>query len=277
MELTTGIIVAVIVGALLCELIDSALGMLYGTILSPVLIIAGFNPLLVVPSILLSQAIGGSVAAFSHHRLKNSDFTLKSKDPRYIVRKVLDIGPMESAKRGLTDDLKVTFCIIILGLAVTVFSVFVAISIPKIALKTYIGVLVLAMGSFLIFKSNFKFSWRKITAIGILSAFNKGISGGGFGPVLTSGQIISGREGKRSIGSTTLAEAPICITGFLAYFFTNGISDWSLFLMLFVGSVLGALAGPHLTSKFKSEKKLKLLLGVTVIGLGIWILLQTWF
>ncbi len=38
--------------AFVCEMIDLSLGMLYGTILSPVLTIVGFDPLVVVPSIL---------------------------------------------------------------------------------------------------------------------------------------------------------------------------------------------------------------------------------
>ncbi|HHR85253.1 MAG TPA: sulfite exporter TauE/SafE family protein, partial [Candidatus Acetothermia bacterium] len=49
------------------ELLDSSLGMLYGTILSPVLIIAGYDPLVVVPSILITQALSGFVAAIGHH------------------------------------------------------------------------------------------------------------------------------------------------------------------------------------------------------------------
>ena len=45
-------IILIISAAFVCEMIDSSLGMLYGTILSPVLTIVGFDPLVVVPSIL---------------------------------------------------------------------------------------------------------------------------------------------------------------------------------------------------------------------------------
>ena len=110
-----------------------------------------------------------------------------------------------------------------------------------------------------------------------MSAFNKGISGGGFGPVTTSGQIIAGRDGRSSIGATTLAEAPICIVGFLVYLLTNGISDWHLPAYLIVGALMGALIGPHFTAKFKDDKKLRKILGTLVIVLGVWTLLKTWF
>jgi hypothetical protein len=276
MELTISVAALIFFGALICEVIDSALGMLYGTILSPVLIIAGFEPLLVVPSILFSQAIGGFTAATIHHRLKNVDFTLKSKDPKYITERLTQLGYKETFKRGTTKDLKVAFCITVLGIIATIFSVLIAINIPKVALKTYIGILVLVMGIILLSRTQFNFSWKKITGIGILSAFNKGLSGGGFGPVVTSGQMISGRNGKSSIGATALAEAPICITGFLVYFFTKGIPDWNLVLLLTSGAIFGAMIGPFFTAKFKSEKRLKLVLGILTMVLGIWTLTKTW-
>jgi len=47
----------VILLALSCEYIDSSLGMGYGTTLTPILLLAGFAPVQVVPSILLSEFV----------------------------------------------------------------------------------------------------------------------------------------------------------------------------------------------------------------------------
>ncbi len=253
MELTLAIIFALILGAFICELIDSSLGMMYGTILSPVLLIAGFDPLVVVPSILLSQGISGFIAALFHHRFRNVTFQLKS------------------------DDSKTVYVITGLGIIATIISVLIAVSIPKMLLKSYIGILVLTMGIILLLKSRFSFSWKRIMLIGIISSFNKGLSGGGFGPIVTSGQMISGRKGKSSIGSTTLAEVPICLTGFLAYLATKAISDWHLALFLVLGASTAAPFGAFLTSKFKSDKKLKVILGALTVLLGIWTLAKTWW
>lgn len=44
--------------AIIMEFIDSSMGMMYGTILSPLLIGMGFRPEVIVPSILISQAVG---------------------------------------------------------------------------------------------------------------------------------------------------------------------------------------------------------------------------
>jgi len=265
-------IILIISAAFVCELIDSSLGMLYGTILSPVLIIAGFDPLVVVPSILFSQAIGGIIASIGHHRLKNVDFSVKGD----VMKRLSDLGYIETFRRSTTRDLKVVFVVTSLGILATIIAALTAISIPKVALKTYIGILVLAMGIILLLRTRFNFSWRKILGIGVLSAFNKGISGGGFGPVVTSGQLITGRESKRSIGATTLSEAPICITGFLTYLIRNGLPSWNLVLVMTAGSIAGAIVGPHITAKFKSEKKLRLGLGILVTLLGIWTLVKTW-
>ena len=276
MELILTKAILVILFAIVCEIIDSSMGMLYGTILAPVLIIAGFNPLIVVPSILFSQAIGGLIASFLHHKFQNVDFRPKSTNKKFILRKIRELGFWESFRRGVSKDLKIVSVITVLGIISTAVGGLVAINIPKIVLKTYIGVLVLLMGILLLSKINFKFSWKKIVGVGIVASFNKGLSGGGFGPITTSGQIVSGNFSKSSIGSTTLAEVPICIAGFLTYIFSKELSNWNLPFYLAIGSAIGATVGPRFTAKFRSEKKLRTVLGIMVTILGIWTLSKTW-
>lgn len=263
-------IVSLIFIAFICELLDSSLGMLYGTILSPVLIIAGFEPLVVIPSILFSQAIGGSTAAMMHQRLKNVDFAIDGG----MKKKVQEIGLMSSLKASINKDLKVVFVITSLGILATILAAQIAINVPKDVLKTYIGILVLLMGMILLL--GIKFTWKNIIGLGLLSSFNKGMSGGGFGPVVTSGQILTGRESKNSIAATTLAEAPICITGFLTFYITQGLATWNLVWLLSIGSILGAIIGPNITAKFTSERKVRITLGIIVTILGIWTLVRTW-
>lgn len=265
-------IVSLIFIAFICELLDSSLGMLYGTILSPVLIIAGYEPLVVIPSILFSQAIGGSTAALMHQRLKNVDFAIDGG----MKKKVQEIGLMSSLKASINRDLKVVFVITSLGILATILAALIAINVPKDVLKTYIGILVLLMGMILLLGIKFEFTWKNIIGLGLLSSFNKGMSGGGFGPVVTSGQILTGRESKNSIAATTLAEAPICITGFLTFYITKGLATWNLVWLLSIGSILGAIVGPNITAKFRSERKVRILMGIIVTILGIWTLVRTW-
>jgi len=265
-------LVLLIAGGFGAELLDASLGMLYGTILSPVLIIAGYDPLVVVPSILLTQAVAGFAAAIGHHRLRNADFGIDN-----AAIKKRDGGSFVAAlRRAVAQDSKVVLVVSSLGVAASVGAAFIATNIPKVALSTYIGVLVLVMGVVLVSRSTFRFSWRKVLGIGALSAFNKGLSGGGFGPVVTAGQLISGRESRNAIGATTLSEAPICIAGFLIYLLQSEMSDWTLVTFLGIGGILGAIVGPHITARFRSEKAIRVGLGVLVLALGAWTLVNTW-
>ena len=51
--------------ALGCEYVDSTLGMGYGTTLTPVLLLIGYEPAQIVPSVLLSEFLTGVLAGFA--------------------------------------------------------------------------------------------------------------------------------------------------------------------------------------------------------------------
>jgi len=234
--------------ALLAEFVDSYLGMMYGTILTPLLIIVGFPSQDVVPSILLSQAIAGGIASIGHIRYNN--ITLK---------------------RNGTDT-KIILSIVTLGLIAVVVGALVGTLLPKEILNTYIAILCIVMGLIIVTKRTFNFSWMKIYGIAIISSFNKALSGGGFGPVVTSGQIISGRKGKSSISVSDITEIPICLLGFGIWVASKGMPDTSLLFPLIIGSVVGALIGPFVLSKHKSSDKLKITIGYVTLILGTYLL-----
>jgi len=252
MDISLSLLLLLVVVAFVCEFIDSSLGMMYGTILSPVLIIAGFSPATVIPALLFSQAVGGLIATWRHHKFDNAKFHVKS------------------------EDFRIAFVIFMLGIVAVIFGAFVGVNLPKIWLKTYIGVLVLVMGALVLVGKSFKFSWKKVMGIGVLSSFNKALSGGGFGPVVASGLILSGREGKNAIGATDFAEAPICIMAFLAWAILNKTLPNIPFLTaLTIGAAFGGFIGPVALSKVKSKRKLIVALGILTVVLGVWTLIKT--
>ena len=77
MELTTPTIFAIGVLAFICEYVDATLGMGYGTILTPLLLLLGLAPLQVVPAVLFSQFLAGLAGGFWHHRLGNVSFDFR--------------------------------------------------------------------------------------------------------------------------------------------------------------------------------------------------------
>ncbi len=246
-EYSLYVVVALIILAMLGEIIDSGLGMMYGTLLSPILISIGFGPLAVVPAILLSQAFGGATGTVLHQRFKNADFSFTSK------------------------HFKVVLAIVLPGLAAVLIGVYVALNIPSWVMKSYIGVLVIIMGFLCIFPLMYTFRWWKMYLVGVVSAFNKALSGGGFGPVTSTGKILGGLDAKVSIATTTYAEVPICLTSFVIWYILEGGSMVMWFpIALCVGAIIGAAIGPYVTANVNT-RWLKIAVGVLAIASGIYL------
>jgi len=242
--------------AFVCEWVDSSLGMGYGTILSPILIIIGFPVLVVVPAILISQAFGGLSASYFHHRFENARFEVKDG--------------------AVSNDLMAVIWITSLGVLAAMFASYVGVRLmSKTVLSTYIGVLVLIMGLFILIGFSFQHSVQKMVLVGLVSAFNKGLSGGGFGPLVTGGQMVLGSKHKNAIAVTTFAEWPICIAGFTAYALLNGIERWDVTAALVIGSLAASPLGAYTTMKL-SKRYLREIIAILLITLGSLALLKTY-
>ena len=276
-ELGLWIIISLIICAFLCEYLDSTLGMGYGTTLTPVFLLMGFSPIQVVPAILLSELITGLLAGIFHHHEGNVDLKPKSADIFKITKMLSPLGYIESFKKTVPLHLKVALLLAVCSILGTVAAVFVAVNIPKFWLKLYIGFLVLSMGIVILvcFNRNFKFSWKKISLLGLIASFNKGMSGGGYGPVVTGGQVLSGIEGKSAVGITSLAEGLTCLVGVIAYvLISKNPIDWKLAPFIITGAVLSVPLSAK-SVKLISEKKLKLAIALLTITLGILTIVKT--
>ena len=155
-ELALGVGITVIVLAFLAEYVDSTLGMGYGTILTPLLLVVGFEPLQVIPAILFSELITGLLAGFTHHHVGNVDFKPKSVNIFFIARKIKELGYKESFKRGIPIHLKIALSLAVCSIIGTITAVFIAINIPPFWLKIYIGFLVLIIGIVILLRLNKK-------------------------------------------------------------------------------------------------------------------------
>lgn len=235
--------------AFICEFIDSSLGMGYGTSLAPLLILMGFEPLQVVPAVLFSEFLSGITAASFHHSLQNVNFKPRSKDTHVAL---------------------VLSAFSVIG---TIIAVLLAIKLPAQILKIWIGGTVIFMGIFILatFKRKPRFTWRKITILGTIASFNKGMSGGGYGPLVMGGQILSGIGVKNAVAITSLAEGITCLVGVTLYFFLTSTVDWTLAPWLMAGAVLSVPLAAH-TVKRVPEKSMKITIAVVIILLGLFTL-----
>ena len=270
MELATSLLIGVFLIAFLCQYVSVAIGMGYGTILTPLLLVLGFSPLQVVPAVLLSQLVGGTIGGLAHHRVGNINLDFK-KDDKLVKERLRGLGYLPRS-----DDSKVVLVLAGCGVAGVLVGVFTAVNIPAIVLQTYIGLMVLGIGLavLLLRRGRGVFSWRGLIVLGLLSAFNKGVSGGGYVPLVTGGQIISGRGVKSSVGSTTVAVAIVCAAGFLSYLLIKGDIFWTLAIVVSVGSVIAAPLAALTARKVRGEK-MGLTIGLSMVTLGALLLLRT--
>lgn len=263
--------------ALLCEYVDSTLGMGYGTALAPALLLLGFTPMQVVPVVLMSELLSGLSASFFHHKNGNVNFKPATTNLAVIIYDLKSIGYIKSFKKTIPPHLKVALLLGICSMVGTISAVFIAINIPKFWLKLYIGFLVLLMGVIILvcFNRQFRFSWLKIIFLGAIASFNKGMSGGGYGPVVTGGQILSGVDGKSAVGITSLAEGLTCLVGIVAYvMLAKSPIDWKLAPWIIGGAIVSVPLAAVSVKKIKT-KKLKLAIAMLTIILGSVTIIKT--
>jgi len=276
-DLGLGIIITLVICAFLCEYLDSTLGMGYGTTLTPAFLLMGFSPMQIIPAILLSELISGLLAGIFHHREGNVNLKPKNAEAFKIRNMLSPLGYVETIRKTFPLHLKVALLLAVCSIVGTVAAVFIAASIPKFWLKLYIGCLVLLMGIIILicFNKNFRFSWKKVALLGLIASFNKGMSGGGYGPVVTSGQIMSGMEVKTAVGITSLAEGLTCLVGVVAYIFiSKNPVDWKLAPYIVIGAVLSVPLSAK-SVKLISTRNLKLAIALLTITLGILTILKT--
>jgi hypothetical protein len=255
------------------QVFDSTFGMGYGTILTPVLILMGVPADIAVPSVLISGIAGGAITSLFHHNLKNADFKKGSKDANIAI------------------------IISTFGIASTIIAAFINVVLSNLLINLYIAVMMIGVGVFTLLNIKFKFSWITIFFTGIFSAFNKGLTGGGFGPIVTAGQVMSGQKHTNAIAVTTASEVPISIAAFLTFVVTKialesekainlsnmrdiltnfEIFDWRIIAILSIAAVIAGPIGAHITFHL-DDKKLHIYLGGAILIIGITLIIHTLF
>ncbi|MFC4990310.1 TSUP family transporter [Saliphagus infecundisoli] len=224
----------VILVALLFEWMDSAAGMGFGTALAPLLFLMGYNPLQVIPVLLISETVTGAVSGGVHHELKNASFSFSPLNE--ATKTMLFIGAIGSLATGVSITLA-----------------YFALTLPESYIKMYVSLLVLAMGVIGVVRARIvttiAYKPRRLLIFAALAGFNKGIGGGGFGPVVTLGQILSGVYEKSATAIASLAESIVSLVGVVTFFAISarGIElDLTLLPSIYTGGFIAAIGAPYL-------------------------------
>ncbi|MCK9599378.1 MAG: sulfite exporter TauE/SafE family protein [Dehalococcoidales bacterium] len=239
---------SIVLLAFVLELIDNGLGGGFGTILSPVLILFGYSPLVVVPAILLSETVSGLWGGGWHAKYKNVDYRMV----------------------GLT--LVGAVC------GMLAASVLLGAYLPATYVKWYISIVAIGMGIFVVIRSyrklsinpDKKYSKPLTIGLGLLTGFNKGGTGGGYGPLSVSGYMCLGMSAAVAIGTTTVAEGIAAVVG-VGYHLAT-LND---FIYLAIPLAFGAAIADPIGSYINNRLKISLeppfhgrLIGVAMLGLG---------
>src|SRR4030042_1795696 len=113
------------------------------------------------PVIIASQFAAGGIGAWAHHLIGNVD--LHPRNRAFRVASLLASTSVLGTGAGAMGP----------------------VYLPALYLQAWVGFLVCAIGIITISLSrrNFPFSWKRIVALGVVAAFNKGSTGGGYGPL----------------------------------------------------------------------------------------------
>ncbi len=228
-----GILWTVVGLAIIFEFLDSAAGMGYGTAFTPILLLMGFEPLQIIPVIMIQQACAGLTGAYMHKEYGNVEWRFRPASES--VRLILII-----AGSG------------ILAVSFSISSIYGIFKVGEIWIKLYVVLLLLVMGVTALFGSRKSYSYRpgRMCFFGALAAFNKGIGGGGYGPVVTIGGLLSGIPAKAMMAVTAFSEGIVCVVSILVWIFwlNRGLAiDFILLPSMILGSILAVIAAPYMT------------------------------
>lgn len=222
--------------AVILEFLDASAGMGYGTAITPLLLVIGFDPLQIVPAVMIQQAIAGLLGAFLHREFGNVDWRLK---------------PM-------SETVKLWLIIAIIGClaaAMSITTVYGLLKLAKVWIKLYVAVLLVGMGIIALVGRRRELNYKPhgMFLFGALAGFNKGIGGGGYGPVVTVGGVLSGVPIKSMMAVTALSEGTVCLFSVIVWLvmLTQGvILDFVLLPSMLLGSMIAAIAAPYATRVF---------------------------
>ena len=152
-EFTSSLLLIALILGFLGGLFDNSFGMGYG-LLTPIFIFLNFSLRVIVPTLLLSQAITGFSGTIFHQMFKNVDFN-----------------------RAENRDSKIYMLFIFTGIIGTVLAVLFSVTLPEALALLYIGLMMIVVGVIVLFKISFNGSWTKLYFISAVAGFNKAISG----------------------------------------------------------------------------------------------------
>jgi uncharacterized membrane protein YfcA len=241
-ELTPEILYYVL-GGFIAQMIDGALGMAYGVTATTFLLSVGITPAAASASVHASEVFTSGVSGYMH----------------------LKFGNVNS---------KLFKTLVIPGIIGAILGAYLLSSLEEYAgyIKPIVSMYTLILGGIIIKKALVKRIQKKPTKrLGILALFGAyldSIGGGGWGPIVSSTLIASGRHPKYTIGSVNLTEFFVSLASSITFFTVIGLGYWQVIVGLILGGVIAAPIAAKLANKIP-VKSMMILVGLVVIIVSI--------
>ncbi len=236
-------------GGFIAQMIDGALGMTYGVSASTFLMSMGLSPAIASMSVHTSEIFTSGVSGFMHLRFGNVNNKLF---------KVIVIPGVIGAILG--------------AYILSEFEQYNTIIKPIVGVYTLIlGIIIIRK---VIRKNNRRKKIKKVGWLAVTGGFLDSIGGGGWGPVVSSTLIASGKNPRMIIGSVNLAEFFISLASSFTFFTIIGSTHWQPILGLILGGVCAAPIAAHL-SKRLNVKAMMIMVGILIIIVSLRIIIVT--
>ena len=233
------IVWSVVLIAAFFEFMDASAGMGFGTALTPLLLVIGFDPKQIVPVVMIQQGAAGLVGAFLHREFENVEWKF---------------SPMSET---------VKLWLIIAGTGVlfnitAIVGVYKIFHVGKIWIKLYVALLLLMMGAVSLFqaKKDRPYKPKRMVLWAALAGFNKGVGGGGYGPVVTIGGLMAGVPVKSMMAVTAISEGTVStlsVVTWLALLGSGVTIDYILLPSFMLATMFSAVAAPYMTRVFPEK------------------------
>jgi uncharacterized membrane protein YfcA len=232
-----------ILGGFIAQMIDGALGMAYGVTATTFLMSVGITPAAASASVHASEVFTSGVSGYMH----------------------LKFGNVNS---------KLFKTLVIPGIIGAILGAYVLSSLEDYAgyIKPIVSIYTLILGAIIIRKALIKRQEkRQLKRVGWLALFGgylDSIGGGGWGPIVSSTLIASGRHPKYTIGSVNLTEFFVSLASSLTFFTVIGLGYWQVIVGLILGGVVAAPIAARLANKLP-VKSMMILVGIVIIVVSL--------
>lgn len=257
-------LIFVLVG-FMAQIVDGALGMAYGVIITGVLVTYGIPPAMASAAVHTSEIVTTGISGLSHAMFKNIDYALFRR-------------------------------LAIPGIIGSILGAFLLTKASEKIARPFIAIYLIIMGCFILYRAfqggrikqlikNFMIKRQRRRALpsnhargliplGFFGGFFDAAGGGGWGSIVNATLLVQGTTPHYTIGSVNLTEFLITLSVSATFFFTIGITNWFIILGLIVG---GAIASPFAAYivRYIQPRIIMLLAGTVVILLGIHSIIST--